>query len=127
MNKPKLALEAFGEILREQRHKTRIGLREICRTLNYDPSNWSKIEQGKISPPADEKILSKWAEALGIQSGSERQHFVDTARVAQGLIPKIPSEKEMVKLLPAFFRTVRKGKPSKRELDDLLKLLKETL
>ncbi len=33
----------------------------------------------------------------------------------------------MLKLLPAFFRTARNEKPTKQEIDHLIKLIKETL
>jgi hypothetical protein len=28
--------------------------------VDYDPSNWSKIERGLISPPSGKEILKKW-------------------------------------------------------------------
>ncbi len=128
MTKDSIGLEEFGAFLRKNRQKKRIGLRQICREVSFDPSNWSKIERGKLSPPSDEKVLQNWAKALGIKEGTDESHyFIDSALIAQRLIPKTPSEKEMVKLLPAFFRTVRKEKPTKKELDALIELLKESL
>jgi hypothetical protein len=33
-------------------------------------------------------------------------------------------EKDLVNALPAFFRTVRNEKPNKKEIDDLINLIK---
>ncbi len=119
-------LDKFGSTLKELRIEKRLGLREICQIISYDPSNWSKIERGKISPPSDEKVLRRWAKTLGL-SGSEKkiQEFIDRAKVAQGIIPQdILSKFDIVEYLPAFFRTMRNKKPTKREIDELMKLIK---
>ena len=79
-----------------------------------------------MRPPSDEKILSTWAIALGLKKDSkEYMEFLDKAAIAQGILPKNISEEEMVELLPAFFRTMRNGKPTKEELDELINLLKK--
>lgn len=119
-------LKKFGELLKELRMKQEFSLRDICKKTNYDPSNWSKIERGLISPPSDESVLSSWALILGLQKDSQPYYqFIDFARIAQGIIPDyIMQEKDLVKALPAFFRTVRNEKPTKREIDDLINLIK---
>jgi len=122
----KAGLVNFGKLLKEKREQNRIGLREICRKVGFDSSNWSKIERGKISPPSDENVLAKWAKALGIKKSSEEYNdFIDYALIAQGIIPKALDEDSMLKLLPAFFRTVRNTKPTREELDELIKIIKE--
>ena len=121
-------LNSFGNLLRAKRVESRMGLREICRKVNFDPSNWSKIERGKVAPPVDVETLSNWAIALGIKKESEEYHdFIDYALIAQGIIPKVLSEEETLRLLPAFFRTIRNGKPSKEELDKLIGLIKDSM
>lgn len=119
-------LKKFSELLKDLRMKQNLSLREICKKINYDPSNWSKIERGLISPPSDKKILSRWAGALGIKNGSgEYYNFIDLANIAQGIIPDyIMKEADLVKALPAFFRTVRNEKPTKKEINDLINLIK---
>ena len=119
-------LKKFGKILKELRIKKELGLREICKLVNYDPSNWSKIERGIISPPSEEKVLREWAKALGLSKKTkEFQEFTDEAMVAQGIIPQdILSQKNAVKHLPAFFRTLRNEKPTKEEIDQLIKLIR---
>src|SRR3989339_837450 len=99
--KNKNSLLLFGKILRQKRKENRIGLREICRKTNYDPSNWSKIERGMIAPPNDKDVLAIWAKNLGIEENSEEFHsFVDRALIAQGIIPKALSERELLELVP---------------------------
>jgi transcriptional regulator with XRE-family HTH domain len=115
----------FGSFLKELRIKNNLGLREICKLTGYDPSNWSKIERGKIFPPSDVKILEKWAKILKIK-GKDIQDFVDQAIIAQGMIPNdVLSEKEIVNHLPAFFRTLRNKKPTKEEIERMIKIIKE--
>lgn len=119
-------LKKFGGNLKNLRIKRNLSLREICKLINYDPSNWSKIERGIISPPSNEKILSNWARVLGLnQKSKEFQEFIDEAKIAQGIIPQdILSREDFVKCLPAFFRTLRNEKPTKEEIDRLIELIK---
>ncbi len=119
-------LKRFGKVLKDLRIKKGLTLREVCKLVDYDASNWSKIERGKISPPADEKTLRKWAKVLRV-SGDKKgiQGFVDEAMVAQGIIPTdILSQKEIVEHLPAFFRTLRSRKPTKEEIDRLIEIIR---
>lgn len=96
----------------------------MCRKTGYDPSNWSKIERGLLPPSADNKALLKWAKNLGVKE-KDRPGFIDRARIAQGIIPEdVLSEKSVLESLPAFFRTLRNEKPSQKEINNLIKLLK---
>jgi len=116
----------FGQALKELRVKKGLTLRHTCRIVNYDPSNWSKIERGKISPPPDEKTLRKWARVLGTSKAKEIREFIDKANLAQGIIPRdILSQDNIVDFLPAFFRTLRNKKPTKKEIDQLIELVKD--
>lgn len=121
-------LQKFGKILKNLRINNEMSLREICKETGYDPSNWSKIERGIISPPAGEKILLKWAQILGLgQNKKELREFIDEAQVAQGIIPEdIMTSQNAVKALPAFFRTLRNEKPTKEEIDSLIRLIKNS-
>ncbi|MDD5625661.1 MAG: helix-turn-helix transcriptional regulator [Patescibacteria group bacterium] len=119
-------LQEFGEILKELRIKNNLSLRDVCKLVNYDPSNWSKIERGRISPPADANTLIKWAKALGLsEDAKELQNFTDKAQIAQGVIPEdILSQGNAVGYLPVFFRTLRNEKPTKVEIDRLIELIR---
>ena len=117
-------LQKFGKTLKELRIKKELSLRDICKLVNYDPSNWSKIERGKMSPPSKETVLQKWAEVLGLKTKKDIQEFIDKANIAQGIIPDYILNHNSVEYLPAFFRTLRNKKPTKKEIDRLIKLIK---
>jgi len=120
---PNPNLKKFGEFLKELRIKQDLSLRDICKKVSYDPSNWSKIERGLISPPSDEAILKNWAEALGLKNKAYYE-FVDLANIAQGIIPDyIMQEKDLVRALPSLFSVLRQGRSSGVELNKLIKLL----
>jgi transcriptional regulator with XRE-family HTH domain len=116
----------FGKLLYDFRIKKGFTLREMCRKVNYDPSNWSKIERGKIAPPSNKKTLELWARTLGLKKDSkEFDNFIYQANIAQGIIPfEIMEEKELVAALPAFFRTLKNRKPNKEEIDNMINLIK---
>lgn len=119
-------LKKFGSLLLKLRTENNLSIREACKLVSYDPSNWSKIERGLISPPSEEKTLKLWAKVLKIKK-EKIQNFIDDAQIAQGIIPDdILNNKEMLELMPAFFRTVRNKKPSKEEIDRLVNLIKNS-
>lgn len=121
-------LKKFGQKLKKLRIAKNLSLREICKLVGYDSSNWSKIERGIISPPANKQILSRWAKVLGLKLGSsDYENFADEALVAQGIIPEdILARKDAVRYLPAVFRTLRNEKPTKEEIDNLVRLIKNS-
>jgi transcriptional regulator with XRE-family HTH domain len=121
-------LKKFGEFLYNLRIKKELTLREMCRKVNHDPSNWSKIERGKMAPPSDKKTLELWARTLGLKNKSkEFDDFIYQANIAQGIIPfEIMEEKELVSALPAFFRTLKNRKPNKEEIDNMINLIKNS-
>ena len=117
----------FGQILEELRIKKGLTLRQTCRLLNYDPSNWSKIERGKLSPPSDEKILKKWAKVLGLIKETGINEFIDKARLAEGMLPQdILKEENIINFLPVFFRSIRNEKPTKKGISRLVKLIQKS-
>lgn len=70
-----------------------------------------------------QKIRSKILDLS--DKNQEWREFIDEAQIAQGIIPEdILSDAEALKLMPAFFRTVRNEKPTKQEIDALFKLIK---
>ena len=112
----------FGELLKELRMNAHLSLRDVCKKVNYDPSNWSKIERGLIPPPNNEDTLGEWAQALGLaQKSKEYFEFIDLANIAQGIIPDyIMQEKDLLKALPAFYCVLREKNPSKTDVDNLI-------
>lgn len=118
---------SFGEFVKNRRLELRITLREFCQKIDYDPSNWSKIERGINFPPDSEEVLNNWANVLKLKPKSKEWHeFHDKAQLVKGKIPKdVLEDEEILKALPVFFRTVRGVKPSEAELRELAELLKK--
>jgi transcriptional regulator with XRE-family HTH domain len=116
----------FGEYVKNKRMEKDLTLREFCRRLEEDASNWSKIERSVMGPPLDTVKLKKIAAVLEIPEGSEEwDRFFDMARIGAGIIPDyIMSEKEIVDALPVFFRTIGSVKPTKEELEEFIETIK---
>lgn len=118
----------FGEFIKEQRIKKRIGLREFCKKYGHDPSNWSKLERGIQLPPNDEEKLKEWASQLEIEPNSSDWYtFFDLAFAERGKIPSdIMKDEDLVKELPQFFRTLRGQKPAEEEMKNLAELIRRS-
>ena len=116
----------FGEFIKSLRIERDIGLREFCRRLSIDASNWSKVERGLLAPPQDKDKLDQIAKVLKIKKGSELYNELsDKASIDAGIIPKdILSDQETLNSLPMFFRTVRSEKPTPEELEKLIKKIR---
>jgi len=117
----------YGEFVKERRIDKGISLREFCKTLGVDASNWSKVERGLLSPPQDEEKLRRIAELLDIEFGSEAWvEMKDLASVDAGIIPEdILSDERVLRTLPIFFRTLRSDKPTSEELDELISMIRK--
>lgn len=116
----------FGEFVRVRRIEAELSLREFCKRLETDPSNWSKIERGLLPPPDNRDFLEKIAKVLGLRKGSSEWYSIfDLASLAQQKIPDdVYQDEDIVSALPVFFRTIRGEKPTAEELDSLIALLK---
>ena len=118
---------SFGDLVKDLRIKQEKTLRQFCLDNDLDPSNWSKIERGINPPPRDEKTLEKWAKQLGLKAGTPPwQEFMDLADMARGEIPKhVLNDEQLLKKLPVFFRSVRGAELSEKQLDELIKMVRE--
>lgn len=116
----------FGTFIKNLRIERDIGLREFCRQLSYDASNWSKIERGLLAPPQDEEKLIQIAKILNIENNPELfDELKDKAAIDAGIIPRdILSDQETLNALPMFFRTVRNEKPTAEELEKLIEKIR---
>jgi transcriptional regulator with XRE-family HTH domain len=116
----------FGEYVKTKRIQKELTLREFCRRLEEDASNWSKVERGVMGPPQDVGKLKRIAAILDIvEASAEWDQFLDLARVGAGVIPDyIMSDKEVVEVLPVFFRTIGSVKPTKEELEEFIETIK---
>jgi transcriptional regulator with XRE-family HTH domain len=117
----------FGEFVKERRIEKGVSLREFCKRIEIDASNWSKVERGMLAPPQDEEKLKKIAKALGIKFGSALwEEMKDKANIDAGIIPEdILSDEEVLNSLPMFFRTIRSEKPTPEELDKLINIIRK--
>jgi transcriptional regulator with XRE-family HTH domain len=116
----------FGEYVKKRRLEKDLTLREFCRRLEEDASNWSKVERGVMGPPKDKEKLKKIAAILDIKEQSnEWKELTDMASIGAGAIPEyIMSDKNIVDALPVFFRTIGSVKPTKEEIEELIKTIK---
>jgi transcriptional regulator with XRE-family HTH domain len=117
-------MKTFGSYVKSLRIENQISLREFSKLVHYDPSNWSKVERDLIQPPKSKEIISKIAKLLKLKKDTEEYNLLfDLSAIS--FIPKELVEKEQLEKLPLFFRTVRGKSPTKKELEDLVKLLEE--
>ena len=116
----------FGEYVNKIRVEKRITLRKFCRMNKIDPSNWSKTERGILPPPKSKTVLEMIAKSLKLSQGAEAwDTLFDLAAI--GHIPSgIISDEKILEKLPVFFRTVRGEKPSRKELEELIELIRES-
>lgn len=118
---------SFHSLVKDLRIAQKKTLRQFCMEHGHDPSNWSKTERGINPPPKDEQTLCRWAEQLGLEPGSNTwKDFMCQADVARGAIPRdVLEDSALVEKLPVFFRTVSGAGLAEKELDDLIRKIKE--
>lgn len=115
----------FGEFVRKLRIEKSLTLREFCRLAKLDPSNWSKIERGLSSPPKSKLFLRGISEILNIDEGSEEYNALFDLAAISHIPIELVSNEQVIAKLPIFFRTIRGEKPSRGELEELIKIMKE--
>jgi transcriptional regulator with XRE-family HTH domain len=120
--------KSFGDFFKGLRKQKRITLREFCIRASADPANISRLERGAMSPPQDAEILERYAKALDVKTGSDDWYaFFDLAAADRGIIPKdLMSDSKIVRMLPAFFRTLRGQKPSEEEMTKLAEKIRKS-
>jgi len=118
----------FGALLKRLRLKKGLSLREFCLKNGLDPGNHSRLERGMFPPPQDVDRLQKYAEALGIERGSDEwMDLFDTAAAERGEIPAdLMSDDEVVDKLPVLFRTMRAKQVSPDQLDELVERVRRS-
>ncbi len=118
----------FGAYFKVLRKEKRITLRDFCEKAGADPGNISRMERGGMIPPQDRDILSRYALALGLEEASnEWYYFFDLAAADRGMIPHdLMEDEDLVRKLPAFFRTLRGQKPTEEELHKIVRKIKES-
>ena len=115
----------FGEFIKNLRIERRMTLREFCRSAKLDPSNWSKIERDLAPPPRSKVVLQGIAEMLKVEQGSEEYHTLFDLAAISHIPAGLLSDEQVLDKLPVFFRTIRGEKPSRKELEELIRIIKE--
>ena len=120
-------MSTFGEFFKQKRISLGKTLRQFCQEHALDPGNTSKMERGRLPAPAAEEKLKEYAKHLNIKIGStEWTKFKDLAAISAGKIPEDLKDKEILSRLPVFFRTMRDKKFSKKDLEELIKKIRES-
>lgn len=116
-----LGSKTFGQYFAEVRRETLgVSLRAFCAEHGFDPGNVSKLERGRVAPPASEETLSQYADALGLSLYTkERELFMDLAAAERGRIPEELRTDEVIARLPVLFRALR-DKPIDEEFAEKL-------
>jgi transcriptional regulator with XRE-family HTH domain len=57
--------QRFGEILRDLRLRSGVGLRELARRIGKSPGYISDVENGRVPPPS-EAVIVQMASVLGV-------------------------------------------------------------
>lgn len=111
----------FGEHIRRLRQEKRIGLREFCRRTNIDPSYWSKVERGLVTPAYDGALEVNLANALGLNY-QEMKRVYFYAKFCK-LLGLARTKEDLKLMLPVFVHTVNGKKPTKKQLMELASVL----
>jgi transcriptional regulator with XRE-family HTH domain len=111
----------FGRFFKEKRLAQGLSLREFCRRHELDAGNHSKLERGVLPPPESRERLERYATMLGLEEGTDDWFtFFDLAAAARGRIPDALMEEErVVRALPIMFRTLRRDRVTKKDLEKL--------
>jgi len=117
----------FGGCFRNYRTMLGLTLRQFCALNNFDPGNISRIERG-VSAPA-RASLAGYAEALKLRPGSDEwKDFESSGSIARGEVPeRTMSDAQLVQRLPVLLRTIGDKRLSSKQLDELLKRIKDEL
>ena len=120
------AVAAFGELLKASRKKAGKTARVTAIEAGMQPSNYCRLEYGTLRPPQAKPKLDRLADAVGILPNTpERTSFYDLAATANHSIPmdlaEIISTDDAI---PLMLRTLGKKKLTKRQIDEIVKLVR---
>jgi transcriptional regulator with XRE-family HTH domain len=120
---------SFGKFFKQKRRELGLTLREFCRVNGFDPGNTSKLERGLLAPPQTEEKRLEYANALGIDKGTDDWlTFSDLASTSVGKIPSdIAADQEVMNALPILFRSVRGKSVEKEDLEKLIERVRREL
>lgn len=102
----------FGKLLRRLRLEAGFGLRAFAEAIGMKPSNLSRLETGRLRPPASAEPLARIAAALGFDEASpEFRELNDLAAEAKPgrVAPDVQAYAAQQPGVPLLLRTA-KGK-----------------
>ena len=74
MGRPKIVLQGrFGNLLRQERERVGISLRELARYVRIDPASLSKMEKGQRLPPDVQPYVMRIVERLQLPDTTARR------------------------------------------------------
>jgi len=117
----------FGHYIKNLRIDRRITLRDFCRKAGIDPSNWSRIERGILPPPKSKTNLESIRESLDLEVNSDEYTTLKELAVIGHVPTELLNNQKVVDKLPVFFRTLRGEKPTREEMENLIKILENDL
>ncbi|WP_339196256.1 helix-turn-helix transcriptional regulator [Paenibacillus sp. FSL P4-0176] len=109
-------MNEFGEVLKDLRKERKISQRKLADMIGIDFTYISKIENGSMTPPAEDKIV-KIAEIFGI----DPDRFLIAANKIPSELQKVITEIEEV---PVFLRSA--PKLSQSQWVQIQKIINET-
>jgi len=116
-----------GQLIRAERVKRGVTLREFCRRSGFDPSYWSRIERGIAAPPKTDLAFSKIAEALGISVASEQYVNLKDMAFLESSPSELAPDNRVLEYLPIFFKTARGQTPTEEEMTKLYEIIRREL
>lgn len=119
----------FIQLVKSIMEREKIGLRELARRSGVNAGYLSRV-LSKIEPPfQDLGKLEIIANSLNIEKGSDEYYkLFDYAKVDGGRLPEyVKNREEVMSFLPAFFRTIDNKKPTKEQLEKLMKDIEHSL
>lgn len=118
----------FAAYFSQLRIQSGMTLRRFCADNDFDPGFISKMERGLVAPPKSNKVLARYAVALGLKKGGpEWNRFFALASTSAGKIPaNLTNDKEVMSQLPVLFMALGTKKPSAGKLRQIIKLVRES-
>lgn len=118
----------FTEIMKQRRMELGYTIRKFAVAKGLDAGYLSRLENGLIQPPADRDKVENLARALEFKEGSkEWSDFIDAVAIARAEVPMdLRANENLMKVLPAFYRSVRKEKFDEVDVEELINLIEES-
>jgi len=117
----------FGKFFKQKRMETKLTLRQFCINKGLDPAFISRLENEIIPAPSKDSLLKTLAKALNLKDTTpEWVEFFDLASLSRGEVPEDIKQDfpEVLAYLPAFLRSVKKNKVTKKDVKELVELVK---